>query len=495
MPAPRALLRSSRRTRVAVTAIALTTAATAFAPAASGQTRATLVPASGAPGTQTTLTGAGFEPGARVAIRLGRKAVASRRASRGGSFSLRVTMRKGLQGRARVISTSRRKKVVNFFRVSYATSEPGSIEVALSNGTRLRTAPYQASVGSDVGLRGTRFPARRRVRVRFGAVAVGGGRSSSRGRFSQRLLVPDLPTGAHRITVRTGSQRLSFPFTVTPDPLIAAAGDIACDPESPFFNRGLGTPTECHMRQTSDLVLAARPSAVLALGDTQYEAGTPIDYQASYQPTWGRFKSITRPVLGNHEYGHRSGGGYFDYFGAVAGEEPKGYYSFDVGSWHLVALNSNCTQPGVNCAKGFAQERWLRADLGRHRETCMLAYMHDPLFSSGQEGGHPTVRELVVALYEAGVDVVLAASDHDYERFARQTPDGQLDPARGIRQFVVGTGGRDLQGFKRAKPWSEARNADTYGVLTLQLHPRSYDWEFRPEAGRSFRDSGSQACH
>jgi hypothetical protein len=249
------------------------------------------------------------------------------------------------------------------------------------------------------------------------------------------------------------------------------------------------------MRQTSDLVLGAQPAAVLALGDTQYEAGTPLDFQASYHPTWGRFKSITRPVPGNHEYGHRGGAGYFEYFGAFAGEEPKGYYSFDVGAWHLIALNSNCTQPGVNCAKGFAQERWLRADLARHRESCMLAYIHDPLFSSGQGGGHPTVRDLVVALHQAGVELLLAGSDHDYERFAPQTPDGQLDPVSGIRQFVVGTGGRDLQSIKRVKPNSEVRNDDTFGVLTLRLHPRSYDWEFLPEAGRSFRDSGSQACH
>ena len=495
MPAAGALPLSLRRTSFAVAAIALATVAAAFSPAASAQTRATLIPSSGSPGTRTTLTGAGFGPGARVVIRLGRKPLASRRASRSGSFRLRFKMRRGLQGRVRVISTSKRRKVVNFFRVSYAIGEPGSIEVALSNGMRLRSAPYQASVGSDVGLRGTRFPAGRRVRVRFGTTGLEGGRSSSRGRFSRRVMVPSLPAGVHRVSVQTGSKRLSFPFTITADPLIAAAGDIACDPQSPFFNRGLGTPTACHMRQTSDLVLAARPAAVLALGDTQYEAGTPPDYQASYHPSWGRFKNITRPVPGNHEYGHRSGAGYFDYFGPLAGEEPKGYYSFDVGAWHLIAMNSNCTQPGVNCAKGFAQERWLRADLGRHHETCTLAYMHDPLFSSGQEGGHPTVRELVVALYEAGVDLVLAASDHDYERFAPQTPDGQPDPARGIRQFVVGTGGRDLQGFKRVKPSSEARNADTYGVLTLRLHPSSYDWEYRPEPGAEFRDSGSQACH
>jgi hypothetical protein len=276
---------------------------------------------------------------------------------------------------------------------------------------------------------------------------------------------------------------------------VAAAGDIACDAESPFFNGGAGTQEDCHMRHTSDLVLQARPTTVLALGDTQYEAGTPSDYQASYNPTWGRFKSITRPVPGNHEYGHQDGAGYFDYFGAWAGERTKGYYSFDVGAWHLVALNSNCEEPGLNCAAGLEQERWLRADLARNRESCVLAYMHDPLFSSGQAGNQPQVRDLFVALYEAKADVVFGGSDHDYERFAPQTPDGQLDTVNGIRQFVVGTGGRDLQSFKNIKPNSEARNSDTFGVLTLKLHAGSYDWEFLPEAGGSFRDGGSQACH
>jgi hypothetical protein len=472
----------------------LAAAASALAPDASAEPRAILTPSSGPPGTRVTLRGAGFEAKARVAVRLGRKGVARVSATRGGSFRIRFTIRRRVQGRLRVISRSGRRGVVNFFRISYA-SEPDSSEIALRSGTRLRAAPFEGSVGSDLGLRGTRFPPGRRVRVRFGGVAVEGGRASSRGRFSTRLAVPALPTGAHRVTVRTGSKTLSFRFTITPDPLIAAAGDIACDPESPFFNRGLGTPEGCHMRQTSDLVLAARPAAVLALGDLQYEAGTPPDFRASYHPTWGRFKDITRPVPGNHEYGHRNGAGYFEYFGALAGEEPKGYYSFDVGAWHLIALNSNCTQPGVNCARGFAQERWLRADLARHREACMLAFIHDPLFSSGQEGGHPTVRDLVVALYEAGVEVLLSGSDHDYERFAPQAPDGRLDPARGIRQFVVGTGGRDLQSFKRVRPNSEVRDAETFGVLTLRLHPRSYDWQFVPEPGRSFRDAGSQACH
>jgi hypothetical protein len=162
----------------------------------------------------------------------------------------------------------------------------------------------------------------------------------------------------------------------------------------------------------------------------------------------------------------------------------------------VIGLNSNCSEPGINCAVGFAQEGWLRADLNAHRNRCVLAFWHHPLFGSGQHGNHPTVRPFFNALYERGADLVLVGHEHDYERFAPQTPDGALDTVNGIRQFVVGTGGRDLQTFKRqVKPNSEVRNQDTYGVLMLRLHATSYDWEFVPEAGKTFRDSGSQACH
>jgi hypothetical protein len=457
--------------------------------------KVTLTPASGPSGTQTTVRGAGFGARDRVVVRVGRKVVARPRTNRRGSFtaSFRVGRRSGnLQ---KILSSSGRRRVVSFFRLANSPQEPAASEVALRSGTRLRSAPLQGPVASDLGLRGARFPARRRISITFGNVSLNAGRSSPSGTFSKHIVVPSLPVGRHVVRVRVGSKRLGFGFSITADPLIAAAGDIACDPESPAFNGAAGTADACHMRQTSDLILQLRPNTVLALGDTQYEAGTPPDFLASYHPTWGRFKDITRPVPGNHDYGHQNGSGYFAYFGAAAGEGRKGYYSFDVGAWHLVALNSNCDELGVNCGAGFAQERWLRADLARHQEKCVLAFMHAPLFSSGQGGGHPTLLDLVIALDQAKADVLLAGSDHDYERFAPQTPYGHFDPVNGIRQFVVGTGGRDLQGFKKVKPNSEVRNADTFGVLTLKLHPTSYEWEFVPEAGRSFSDRGSHACH
>jgi calcineurin-like phosphoesterase family protein len=376
-----------------------------------------------------------------------------------------------------------------------------SIDAGVGKQTRtaakLRVRPRRASVGTRVRLKGLRFPARRRVRITFGNVRLSDARTSRRGSFSKRFAVPSLPPGTYRISVRAGRGRARLGFVVTvADPLIAAAGDIACDAESPSFGGGNGTGSECHMRQTSDLVLGLRPDLVLALGDTQYEAGTPIDFRLSYNPTWGRFKSITRPIIGNHEYGHQAGAGYFDYFGALAGPRPGGYYSFDICAWHVVALNSNCDKPGVSCGPGSAQEQWLRADLASHRARCTLAFIHAPFFGSGVQASDARLEPFLIALHAAGAEVVLAGEHHHYERFAPQAPGARRDPAKGIREFVVGTGGRDLRGFANpVAPNSEVRNADTYGVLTLRLKPTSYDWRFVPEAGRTFTDAGSQACH
>ncbi len=277
--------------------------------------------------------------------------------------------------------------------------------------------------------------------------------------------------------------------------MIAAAGDIACDPAAPDFNGGSGTPSACRQKDTSDLLLGAGLAGVLTLGDNQYEDGQLTKYQRSYDPTWGRAKDITRPSVGNHEYLDPAGGarGYFDYFGSAAGERGKGYYAFDLGSWHLIALNSNCASVG-GCGPGSPQEQWLRQDLAASRAACVLAYWHHPRFSSGKHGDTAEVEPLWRALYDAGADVVLAGHDHTYERFAPQDPGGRADPAAGIRQFVVGTGGRSLYEFPTVKPNSEVRNGSAFGVLKLTLQPLSYQWRFEPVAGQSFQDAGSGDC-
>ncbi|HEX2996343.1 MAG TPA: DNRLRE domain-containing protein [Anaerolineales bacterium] len=288
------------------------------------------------------------------------------------------------------------------------------------------------------------------------------------------------------------------------DPMIAAAGDIACDPSNTKFNSGNGTSDACRQKATSDLLVNAGLAAVLPLGDNQYYCGGFQAFLQSYDLSWGRVKSITHPVVGNHEYLTAGGtdcninndgaAGHFNYFGSAAGDPGKGYYSYDVGTWHLIAINSNCGDAG-GCSSSSPQGKWLAADLAAHKNYCTLAYWHIPLFSSGGRAASNT-QSIWQVLYNNDVDIVLNGHDHIYERFAPQAPDGTLDTARGIREFIVGSGGANhtsLTAIIAAN--SEVRNADTYGILKLTLHPTSYDWQFVPEAGKTFTDSGTGNCH
>jgi len=287
--------------------------------------------------------------------------------------------------------------------------------------------------------------------------------------------------------------------TVTAPPVagitsrIAAVGDIACDPSSASFNGGNGTGVLCQQKATSDLVVNGGYEAFLGLGDQQYENGTFDAFMASYDLSWGRVKSITKPVPGNHEYDTANAAGYYQYFGSAAGDPAKGYYSYNIGEWHVVALNSNCGV--VSCAQGSAQETWLRADLAANPTRCALVYWHHPLYSSGQRGGNPDLRALYQAAYDGGVDVALAGHEHQYERFAPQDALGNLDAARGIRQFVVGTGGKSFYPIGTVRPNSERRITDTHGILEMTLQPDRYTWNFVPEAGRTVTDAGIQACN
>jgi len=287
-----------------------------------------------------------------------------------------------------------------------------------------------------------------------------------------------------------------------PDPLIGAAGNIACDPASPFFNSGAGTEDRCRAGATSDLLVAANLTAVLSLGDHQYECGGDAAFLRSYDQSWGRVKSITHPVPGNHDYrnptggtdcGAQDGSGYFRYFGTAAGEPAKGYYSYDIGAWHMVALNTFCERAG-GCDRGSPEEIWLRQDLVTHKNRCTLAYFHHARFSSSYVQDDRMVDAFWRDLADAGVDVVLAAHDHVYERFAPQDASGKAS-AEGVREFVVGTGGIEHHPFFTTRPNSEVRNNDTFGILELTLHPTSYEWRFVPEAGKTFTDSGSFPCH
>ena len=274
---------------------------------------------------------------------------------------------------------------------------------------------------------------------------------------------------------------------------IAAAGDIACDPASAAFHGGQGAGLECRQAATSDLLVDEDYAKVLVIGDSQYEDGTAPAFAASYDPTWGRVKSITAPAVGNHEYNTPGATGYFRYFGEAAGDPTKGYYSFDLGGWHLIALNSNCSEVG-GCEADSPQERWLRRDLAESASKCTLAYWHHPPFSSGYHGGRAEYAPFWQALYEADAEVVLVGHDHDYERFAPQTPEGEVDRARGVREFVVGTGGKNLRAFPDVAANSEAHDDSSLGVLELTLGRDAYAWRFRAAVG-AFSDTGSYACH
>lgn len=242
--------------------------------------------------------------------------------------------------------------------------------------------------------------------------------------------------------------------------------------------------------EATALLLDEIDGTVFTAGDNVYPWGSAADYAGCYDPSWGRHRDRTRPVPGNAEYHTAGAAGYFEYFGARAGAAGEGYYSYDLGAWHIVALNSN-----VAMSAGAPQEQWLRADLAGSDRTCMLAYWHHARFSSGTDHGSSTASApLWEALYEAGAEIVLSGHDHGYERFAPQTPDGAADPERGIRQFVVGTGGGALDGFGTPQPNSEVRSSSAHGVLKLTLRPDGYDWEFVPVAGRTFTDRGSGSC-
>jgi hypothetical protein len=309
-------------------------------------------------------------------------------------------------------------------------------------------------------------------------------------------------------TTTSSSTTTSTTTTTTPpppaDPVIAAAGDIACPPPA------TRTSSTCHHQDTANLLAAGDYDAVLPVGDLQYECGEPSAYQTVYDPSWGQFRSKSHPAAGDNDYGSATdvcstpgASGYFTYFeGAASPNQPdctsacQGYYSYELGTWHVVVLNTNCGQPGVGgCGATSAQGRWLAADLAAHPTQCILAYWHLPRWKQDGTLSSPS-SYFATALYNAGAEVVLSGNNHFYARFAPQDPAGAADPANGIRQFIVGTGGKSLHGLSsNPDPEVEVRQNATYGILELTLHPDGYSWRFVPEAGRTFTDSGSQSCH
>ncbi len=286
----------------------------------------------------------------------------------------------------------------------------------------------------------------------------------------------------------------SIPPVSGTDPVVAAVGDIVCGAGS--------TGAACKQQETANVAAAMNPAAVLVLGDTQYESGSYADFMNFYDKSWGRFKSITYPTVGNHEYITSGASGYYDYFNGVgvqsgrAGDRSKGYYAVNIGSWRVYNMNSNCSTAG-GCGAGSPQEQWLRADMAANPKMCTIMTVHHPLWTSGSranEGGDKT--PLYKAFYDGHGELVLAGHEHNYERFAPMTASGAVDNANGLVEIVNGAGGRNFTQFVTTAANSVAKNDATYGVLKLVLHASSYDFEFVPIAGSSYTDKGTNIpCH
>ena len=282
-------------------------------------------------------------------------------------------------------------------------------------------------------------------------------------------LGPASPTPTEPVLVDAASGR-----TFAPDEVLVGAGDIA--------QCGVGDS------EASAALLDRVPGTVFTLGDNVQGRGAAEEYERCFEPTWGRHRWRMFPTIGNHDFDGTGGAPYFAYFGDRAGLPGLGYYSYALGAWHVVSLNSE-----IEAGIGSPQYEWLKADLAATDGACTLAMWHRPLFSSGPSGGSRRMRDAWRLLQRHGADVALSGHDHDYERFAPQDADGHASPD-GLRAFVVGTGGFTLYPRTTVAANSEVWNSHTRGVLKLTLRSDGYDWEFIPVDGQHFRDSGSGAC-
>jgi hypothetical protein len=367
-----------------------------------------------------------------------------------------------------------------------------------------------AEPGQRVVVAGHGFAKGARVRVALGARTVRRSRTGRRGGFRVAFRVPARPARLSRIKVFVRGRSVRRRFRIrgsSEPPTLVAAGDIACSPSVEEAR------THCRHAHTADLVERLNPDAVAVLGDAQDHEGTLKEFQAEYDPTWGRFKDITYPAPGNHEYQGRprrdAAPGYFAYFGSVAGDPSRGYYRWRLGDWTMLALNSGAIQytrrgrgasrPDdcwpVSCAEGSAQERWLRRQLeGLRRGSCVLAYWHHPRFSSGfgrAHQPHPETGPLFRALYQHRAELVLNGHAHNYERFGPRSPDGRPDE-RGVTQFVVGTGGNALHQRPGDRLTTTLRT-NVFGVLELTLAPGGWRSRFVAEDGNTV-DTASGVC-
>jgi hypothetical protein len=322
---------------------------------------------------------------------------------------------------------------------------------------------------------------------------------ADRRRLLSVALVVIVVVGVVGVLVAAGVGRTSPSASAEPIDLSSLVSyppvpDATADPSVTLSGAGDIASCERDQDEATAALLEDLPGFVFTAGDNAYASGTADEFRNCYDPGWGAQRERTFPVVGNHDADTPGAAGYFDYFGARAGDPRAGWYALDLGTWRLIVLNSNCVE-GAGCGPDTDQGRWLASELAAHPAECTLAIWHHPRWSTGYHGPISAVGPFWDALYEAGADLIVNGHDHDYERFAPVDPSGKADPERGIREIVVGTGGAALRDFDEQDPNSEVRQASTYGVLRLDLHRGSYDWQFIPVEGGDFTDQGSGTCH
>ena len=389
-------------------------------------------------------------------------------------------------GRAKILQAGKgpvRRAYLRFDLRSLSAAVLRKATLRLQAGGKGRFSVSVAGSGWNerrINLRNAPRPGRRiaLVKARRGLMTIDVTKGVTLGKQVTFVLSSSKPM---RFKSRESARPPRLDLSLFTDQTLIAAGDVGF----------CGQPYD----EATAAVVNGIPGTVAALGDLAYDTGTAAEFSACYQPSWGAFKDRTKPAIGNHEYeSDPAASGYFGYWGSGAGNPAQGWYSYDLGAWHIIALNSNCSFVG-GCGPDSAQEKWLKADLVAHPAPCTLAYWHHPRWSGGQVTSDVSTDMFWQDLFAAKADVVLNGHAHNYQRFAPQNPVGGADPARGIREFVVGTGGNPTLHPVAATANIQIMDNTTWGVLRLTLHPRGYDWQFVRAAGGTFTDSGSQSCH
>jgi hypothetical protein len=531
-------------------------AVAAVSAAAPAPASLTAVPAQGAAGSILSLTVTGMQAGRVGTVWIGSTRLTRFRIDRrgDGSASVRVPGHRRL-GPVRVRVVAGARTVVGAFTITRSSASGSSAFAALSTGESISLSPTRVSAGSSVQFDATGFRRTAVVQAWLGRGLIAMWRTDRRGAVRSSFVVPARTRpSAYALSIRSRGHRLSIRLLVTAaskrsgsgngggsgngtgqtggsgngggaggpaaptivaPPAVDAVGDMACSYSDPNYNGGAGQPgappgNNCLQQNVSDLVVNPLPNAFLDLGDNQYNTGSLFDYQHVFDPTFGRANAVTYPVLGNAEYnqGNSPPTGFFSYFNATgvvgriqahggdASQFAQGYYSFNLGTWHIIALNSNCFTGGVvgGCAAGSTEELWLKHDLATTQQKCILAYWHHPLYSAIANSGY--VKPFWTDLYQAHATLVLNGhGDHHFEVFAPQDDSGHA-VADGVREFIVSTGGMSHGTVPSNPPAnSQASNYDTFGILRLTLRTNVYDWQFVP-AGQSgnFTDSGTGTC-